>query len=379
MLPLLIAVQEACGRIGSVTGTGIAGVVKRHYQREVLYGVVFLVVVANVITAGADIGALAAAANLIIPINPAILAVAFAAIILALELFISYPRYASILKWLTVSLWAYLVTALLVHEPWPEILRATLVPHLEWSYAFLFILVGVFGTTITPYLFFWQSDQEVEELKQRGMIDSSGQVVAGRLRSYLRVVRADTVFGMVISEIATWSIILVGASVLHPNGVTNVGTAADAAKALAPLVHTFPQSGWVAQVLFALGIIGLGMLAVPVMTGSAAYVLSEAVGWIEGLNLDFRQAHGFYGVIILATIAALVFSLLGINPIKALLFASVVNGIIAGPILILIALIVQNDSIMGRFKSGVLSRALLWTTAIMMSCIALAMFATIRH
>jgi Mn2+/Fe2+ NRAMP family transporter len=377
LLPFLIAVQEACGRIGAVSGSGLSAAIKRHYRREILYGVVLLVVVANIINAGADIGALAAAANLIIPVNPAILAVGFTALILTLEVLVSYPRYASFLKWLTVSLWAYLLTALLVHEPWPVLLKATLVPHVEFSFAFLFIITGVFGTTITPYMFFWQSDQEVEEEKQLGMIDSGGNVAKNRLRSFLQIVRADTVSGMVISQVGAWSMIVVGATVLHQNGVTEINTAADAAKALVPLVQTFPHSGQLAELIFAAGIVGLGMLAVPVLTGSAAYVFSEAANWTEGLNLNFKQAQGFYSAIIVATAIALGMNFLGFNPIKALVFASVVNGVVAVPLLVLVALIAQNDTIMGSFKSGILSRILLWTTAIVMGGAAVAMFATL--
>jgi Mn2+/Fe2+ NRAMP family transporter len=379
MLPFLIAVQEACARIGAVSGSGLSAAIKRHYRREIVLGVVLLVVVANVINAGADIGALAAAANLIVPINPSILAVGATLVILGLEVFVSYPRYASFLKWLTLSLWAYLLTALLVHEPWPVLLRATVIPHFELSFGFLFIIVGVFGTTITPYMFFWQSDQEVEEEKQRGMIDHDGRVAQNRLKAFLHVVRLDTVSGMVVSEIATWSMIVVGATVLHQNGVTSVNTAADAAKALVPLVQTFPHSGVLAELIFAAGIVGLGMLAIPVLTGSAAYVFCEAANWSEGLNLELRQAHGFYGVIALATMLALGMNFLGINPMKALVFASVVNGVVAVPLLILVALIAQSNSIMGSFKSGALSRILLWTTAVVMGGAAIAMFVTLGH
>jgi len=380
MLPFLAAVQEACGRIGSVTGTGIAAVIKRHYRREILYGAVVLVVFANVINAGADIGALAAAANLIIPVNVAILAIAFTAVILALETFVSYPRYAAFLKWLTVSLWAYLLTALIVHEPWGTVLRATFVPHIERSFAFLFIITGVFGTTISPYMFFWQADQEVEEEKQRGLIGPKGQLAHGRrLSAYLHIVRVDTISGMVISEIATWAMIVVGATVLHQNGVTNVNTAADAARALEPLVHTFPHAGLLAELIFSAGIVGLGLLAIPVLTGSAAYVLCEAANWAEGLNLNVKQAQGFYGAITVATLVGLGMNFVGINPLRALIVAAVVNGVVAVPLLVLIALIAQNGSIMGANRSGALSRILVWMTAAAMGGAAIAMVATLGH
>jgi NRAMP (natural resistance-associated macrophage protein)-like metal ion transporter len=375
MLPLQTAVQEACARIGAVTGTGLAGVVKARYSRPVLYAVVLLVLVANTINIGADLGAMAAAAALVVPLSPALLTIAFAAAILLLEIFTSYHVYARVLKWLALALIAYPLTALIVHLPAREVLRATFVPHIEFGFGFFFLITGVLGTTISPYMFFWQASQEVEEEREQGRIRPREQP---RLdRAFIRALRIDTLVGMVASESATWSIIVVGAAVLHTNGVTDVATAADAARALEPLVLTFPNAGYLAKLVFAAGIIGLGLLAVPVLSGSAAYAICEALNWREGLNLNLKRAHGFYGVITVATLLGLGLNFVGINPVRALVVTAVINGVVAVPLLFLIARIASDEAIMGEYKSGVLSNLLVWVAFVAMGAAALALFATL--
>jgi NRAMP (natural resistance-associated macrophage protein)-like metal ion transporter len=265
MLPLVTGVQEACGRIGNVTGQGLARNIKNKYSLRTLRLLVVLLAAANVINIGADIGALGAGAALIIHLPAAVLMVGFTVLILALEIGVSYRRYAEYLKWLTVSLLAYPVTAFLVHEPWVTILRATLVPHIQFSAAFFYVITAVIGTTISPYMFFWQTSQEVQENQGRPAKRS------------LRDLRIDNAIGMFFSQATTWFIIMVAATVLHGAGVTTINTA-DAARALEPLVKTFPHSGEIAQGLFALGIVSLGMLAVPVLAGSTSYAFSEAEG-----------------------------------------------------------------------------------------------------
>lgn len=372
MLPFQTAVQEACARIGAVTGTGIADVVKARYNRKVRYAVVGLVLVANIINIGADLGAMGAAAALVIPVHPATLTLGFAASILALEIVTSYRVYARVLKWLALALVVYPLTVLIVQQPWREVLRATFVPRIEFGFGFLFLITGVLGTTISPYMFFWQASQEVEEGRERHPPAPGGRP---RLdRAALRALRLDTLLGMVVSEIATWSIIVVGATVLHANGVTDVATAADAARALEPLVRSFPDAGYLAKLLFATGIVGLGLLAVPVLSGSAAYATCEALNWREGLNLKLARAHGFYGVIAVATLLGVALNFVGIDPIRALVVTAVINGVVAVPLLFLIARIAASEAIMGECKSGIVSSILVWATFVAMGAAAIAMF-----
>ena len=374
MLPFMTAAQEACARIGLVTGKGIAAVVKEHYSKTVLYAVVSLVVIANTINIGADIGAMASAAQLLIPINFVILTLVITATILGLEIFTNYKVYSRILKWLALALLAYPVTAFIVRQPWPTVLRATVVPHIEWSFAFLFIITGVLGTTISPYMFFWEASQEVEEQQEKANGNGRKRIVNHPM---IHRMRLDNNTGMIISEITTWCILLVGATVLHQSGVKDINTAADAAKALEPLVHSFPHSGFWAKFIFSVGIIGLGFLAVPVLSGSAAYAVSEAFDWGASLNYKPNQARGFYGVITVATVIGLVINFVGIDPVKALVYAAVLNGVAAVPLLFLVLKIARNEKIMGEFKSGILSHSLLWVTFIAMGAAAVAMFFTI--
>jgi NRAMP (natural resistance-associated macrophage protein)-like metal ion transporter len=376
MLPLMTAIQEACARIGAVTGRGLAAVVKENYSKKVLYAVVLLVVVANTINIGADIGALAAAAGLLIPVNFAVLTLGFTALILILEIFTSYRVYSRILKWLALALLAYPVTVFIIHQPWSTVLAATFLPHIEFNFAFFFIITGVLGTTISPYMFFWQASEEVEEEKSQHLIGKNGKPKIGI--KFIKNLELDNLLGMVFSEFATWSIILVAATVLHGHGLTNVSTAADAARALEPLVSTFPHAGFLAKLIFSVGIIGLGMLGIPVLSGSAAYALTEAFNMKEGLNLKLKKAHGFYGVITIATIIGLMINFIGINPIKALVFTAVFNGVAAVPLIFLIAKIARSKKIMGEFRSGWLSNTLVWFTFIVMLAAAVAMFYTLR-
>jgi len=282
----------------------------------------------------------------------------------------------SCVKWLSLSLAAYLLTALMVKEPWLELLRATFVPQIDLSFGFFYIITGVLGTTISPYMFFWQASEEIEEERQRHLIDSLGVVSINRL--FLRDLRIDTVLGMVASEIATWCMIVVGGSVLHKNGITNVGTAADAARTLEPLVHTFPHAGLLTKVIFATGVVGLGLLAIPVLAGSASYALCELANWAEGLDLKLSKARSFYGVIIVATLLGLAMNYLGIDPIKALVFTAVFNGVAAVPLIFLIAKVSSSEKIMGIYRSGRLSKSLLWLTFAAMAAAAAVMFVSIR-
>ena len=372
MLPFMVAIQEASARIGAVTGKGLARVIKDNYSKRVLYLAISLILAANVINIGADIGAMAAAAGLLVPVHYAIIVVVIAAVILALEIFLSYRVYSRVLKWLALSLLSYPLTIFLVRHPWLEILKATFVPRIELSFGFLFIITGVFGTTISPYMFFWEASEEVEEERALGLVGEGGRPNISR--NFLRHLRMDNFVGMLSSEIATWSIIVVSATVLNRNGVTDIRTAADAARALEPLVRTFPHAGEIAKVFFATGIVGLGLLGVPVLSGSASYALTEALNWKEGLNLKFKQAHGFYGIIIASILIGLAIDFFGINPIKALVFAAVFNGIAAVPLIFIISKIARSESIMGEFRSRNLSQVFVLITFSVMAVSAALMF-----
>jgi len=374
MLPFMTAVQEACARIGLVSGKGIAAVIKDHYSKTVLYSAVALVVIANTINIGADIGAMASAAQLLVPVPFVIITLFFTALILVLEIFTNYKVYSKILKWLALALLSYPITIFIVHQDWGTVLKASVLPHIEFNFQFLFIITGVLGTTITPYMFFWEASQEVEENKTLKLDDAGKPQITPK---HIKNMRIDNNVGMLISEFTTWCIILVGASVLHASGVKDVKTAADAAKAIEPLVHSFPHSGYLAKLIFSIGIIGLGLLAVPVLSGSAAYAVSEAFSWRASLNLKLKRAQGFYGVITISTLIGLMINFVGVDPVKALVFAAVLNGVAAVPLLFLIARIARNETVMGEFKSGQLSNILLWSTFVGMGAAAIAMFCTL--
>ncbi len=371
----MMAVQEACARIGLVKGKGLASVIKEHYPRPILIGAVLLVLVANVVNIGADLGAMASAAYLLYPLSRVIYILFFTSAILLLEIFLNYKSYSKILKWLVCALFAYPLTLLIVKQPWATILKATFIPHFELTFSFLFIITGVLGTTISPYLFFWQASQEVEESKLRLATTHKPRVISTKDIFKLRF---DNTIGMLFSEIATWSIIAVSATVLHTSGIKDINSAADAAKALEPLVHTFPNSGFIAKLIFSVGILGLGFLAIPVLSGSAAYAVSDAFGWKASLNLKYRKAPQFYFIILASTSVGLALNFLRINPVKALIYTAVLNGVAAVPLVILIALISGSKEIMKEFKGGILIQALLWITFIGMATGAIAMFFFIK-
>lgn len=377
MLPMLVAVQEMCARIGLVTGQGIAANLRAHYSKPVLYFTVALVFIANTLNIGADLGAMAATIQLFIPGAPFILLlIALAVGILALEIAVPYRRYAIVLKFLALSLLAYVATGIIVGPHGASLLSATLVPTIQFTPEFLALIVGVLGTTISPYLFFWQASEEVEEetlhpVKARGVNPTQQRWI---LLAQIHALRLDTMIGMLSSEIATWFIIFTTGEVLHPNGITNITTADQAARALEPLVHSFPYAGELARIIFATGILGVGLLGIPVLAGSAAYAVAEAFHWNEGLARTFRQAPGFYLVMGTAIVLGALFNLLHINPIAALVYSAIINGVVAVPLLILITLIANNKAIMQSFTNGRLSNIVVILTTVAMSAAAMAMF-----
>jgi Mn2+/Fe2+ NRAMP family transporter len=289
--------------------------------------------------------------------------------LVALMTLVRYHRYVRVLKLLALALLAYVATALIVGEPWGTILRSTFLPHVEWSSAYWYVIVGILGTTISPYMFFWQASEEVEELEYADY--------AGEARRSLKTIRTDNAVGMVISQIGSWFMMVTTATVLNAHGITNIGTAAQAAQALQPLVRTFPHSGEIAKIIFAVGVIGMGLLGIPVLAGSASYAVTELLGWREGYQNRVRDARGFYSIIVLATAIGLGLTLLGVSPIKALIFAAVVNGVVAVPLVWLIHHIGKRTEIMGPYTSGRLSRTLLLITFAVMAACALAMFVSL--
>lgn len=376
MLPFLVSVQETCARIGQVTGRGIVAVMRERFNKKIVFGVVILVLLANTINIGADIGVMAAALNLIIPINFTVAMILFTVAILLLEIFTSYKTYSKILKWLSLSLLSYVLTAFLVQEPWQQILKATFIPHIEFNFAFLFIIVGVLGTTISPYMFFWEAEEEVEEEREKHKIEKDGSKPKINKRD-IRRMRFDNFVGMLFSNFVTWCIIVTTATVLNAHGITDIKTSADAARALEPLVNTFPNAGLIAKLLFATGVIGLGLLAVPVLSASASYAVSEAFNWRASLNFKLKRAHGFYGVITIATLVGLLINFVGIDPIKALIIAAVINGVVAVPLIFIIAKIASSEEIMGEYKSGKISNIFVWLTFALMGIAAVLMFWTV--
>lgn len=375
--PLLTAVQEACARIGAVTGQGLAAVIRENYSRRMLRFVVALILVANVINIGADLGGMAAAASLIVPLPFAATVAMFAVVIILLEVFVSYRAYARILKWLSLSLLSYALVALIVPEPWGEVLKATFVPNIDLSFASVFILTGVLGTTISPYMFFWEASEEVEEQIGRDPHGNGHPKPPSRAR--IRDLRWDNALGMLLSQVVAWFIILAMATVLHQNGVTQIGNAADAARALEPLVQTFPNSGSLAKVLFALGVVGIGLLAVPTLAGSASYAVSEAFGWREGLYRRLRDAPEFYGVITASTLIGMLLNVIGFDPGKALVFAAVFNGIAAVPLIFVVMRISGSSTIMGSYRGGRLSQGLLALALLGMAGAGVGLFVSILH
>ncbi|MFH0701049.1 MAG: Nramp family divalent metal transporter [Candidatus Woesearchaeota archaeon] len=371
VLPFMTAIQEMCGRIGVVTGKGLAGVMKKHYSRPILYFSVILLLIANVVNIGADLGAMAASAQLLFGIPFVYLILGITLLSVLLEIFVSYHRYVKVLKYLCLSLLAYIIVAFVIKIDWSQVLHSTFIPHLTFSKDYLFNIVAFLGTTISPYLFFWQTSEEVEEEVDRKALKSMGKGIPRFNFSMLREMRYDTLFGMFFSQLVTFFIIIVTASTLGAYGITDIQTADQAAMALKPLAGNFTY------LLFAIGIIGVGLLAIPVLAGSASYALAETFRQKEGLYLKFKQAHFFYGVLIIATVAGLMINFINIPPFKMLYYAAVVNGIIAPALMVMIMLISNNKEVMGNYTNSWKSNLLGWIiTGVMIVC-ALALLVSL--
>ncbi len=349
--PLMAAIQEVSARIGRVTGVGIAANMRRHYSRPLLFGMVALLVAANTFNLGADLGAMGAAFSLLVPGYPEIYVVAFGVISLSLQIFVPYTKYVHYLKWITLAIFSYVAVAFVVHVDWKAAARATFLPSLFSGQAGYFTaLIAVLGTTISPYLFFWQASEEAEDVRCTPE-DQALKKNPQQAPAQFQRIRIDTVVGMACSNIVAFFIILTTAATLHAHGQTDIQTATQAAQAIEPLAGRFTF------LLFAAGIVGTGMLAVPVLAGSAAYGVSEAFNWPASLERKPKQAKGFYGTIAAATLVGLSLTLLHFNPIKQLFWAAVLNGVVAVPSLVVMMMMAANPKVMGQFK---LPRSLFW-------------------
>lgn len=367
--PLMCAIQEIAARIGRVTGRGIAGNLKRHYPIGVTYGIVILLVIANVINIGADLGAMGAALKLLIG-GPALVYVAFFGVVTTLlEIYSRYSRYVSILKWLTLSLFAYVGVALVVHVPWSTVAHNLVVPRVSFSPGYMTAIVAILGTTISPYLFFWQAEEEVDEVRERPHAKPLERAPEQASAEFKRI-RIDTYIGMALSNAVALFIIVTVAATLHARGVTDIQTSSQAAEALRPIAGPF------AFLVFALGIVGTGLLALPVLAGSSAYALGETFGWHVGLARKPRRAKAFYAAIAIATLIGVALNLSPIDPIKALYWSAVINGVVAVPVMALMMHLSSHGPAMGHFRLPLGLRVMGWAATCVMAAAAVGLFAT---
>jgi NRAMP (natural resistance-associated macrophage protein)-like metal ion transporter len=365
--PLMVAIQETSARVGRTTGHGIAGTIRAHYPGWLLNSVVALLFLANTINIGADLSAMGDAVQLLIGGPRAVYVVLLAAICAGLQIFVSYARYAPFLKWMTLSLFAYFATLMVVRLDWLELARGVFVPSFSSDSEFWTTVVAVLGTTISPYLFFWQAAQECEDIRARPERQALRKAPRQGAAEIDRI-RADTYVGMAVSNLVALAIIATTAATLHAGGMLDIRTSAQAAAALKPLAGEF------AFVLFALGIVGTGMLAIPVLAGSAAYALAEARRWPIGLAQQPRHAPAFYGTIALATMCGVLLNLLPVDPIRALFLSAVVNGMVAAPVMAIIMLLATSNRVMGRFVIGPGLQFFGWIATAVMAAASAAMF-----
>jgi NRAMP (natural resistance-associated macrophage protein)-like metal ion transporter len=367
--PLMAAIQEISARIGRVTGEGIAGNIREHYPAWLLRAIVALLLVANIINLGADLGAMGAASQLLLHGSAHLYVVVFAVVCALLEVFLRYENYVHILKWTAVSLFAYVATALAVDVPWSQVVFHTFVPHLIWTKDYWVSLVAVLGTTITPYCFFWQSSEEAEDEEvdpaAHRLLDAPEEAPRQMER-----IRADTYVGMGFSNLISLFIIITTAATLNAHGVTDIETSSQAAEALRPIAGEFTFA------LFAFGIVGIGLLAVPVLAGSAAYALGEALGWPTGLRRQPHDAKAFYGTIAVATLVGVFINFVHLDPIKALFWSAVLNGVVAVPLMVVIMIMARQKRVMGPFPIPLPLAAMGWLTTGVMAAAVVGMFAT---
>jgi NRAMP (natural resistance-associated macrophage protein)-like metal ion transporter len=367
--PLMASVQWMCARLGMITGEGLAAVVRQRFPPWVLWGACLLLSVANVINIGADLGGMASASELVTGIPAHWWIPLYTVLLLVLVIWTSYRTIARIFKWLTLVLFAYVIAAFLAHPDWSHVLRATLVPEIRWSNSYLSVLVAILGTSISPYLFFWQAAQEVEEEKAEGRRTVAAR--RGATPEELRRSRTDVLTGMFFSNLVMYFIILTSATTLHAHGMTKISTARDAAEALKPL------AGNGAYWLFTLGLIGTGILGVPVLAGSSAYAIAEALKWRKAsLDERPRRAVPFYGVLSVALLLGMALDFAGLDAVRMLFWAAVANGVLAPPLIVLLVLLTSDRAVMGRHVNSRWLTAMGWLTAAVMGGCAIAMFVT---
>ena len=364
--PLMVAVQLMCARLGMVTGRGLAGVIRRRYPRWVLWGSCLILLVANVFNIGADLGGMGDALEMVTGISSYIWGPLMAIAIVASLVLLSYKRLAMIFKWLTLVLFAYVITAFLTRPDWGHVLHSTLVPQIQWSKAYLSVLVGILGTTISPYLFFWQASQEVEEEREMGR--RSVATRRGATPQEMRRVYIDVGTGMFFSNFVMYFIILTTATTLHAHGVTHIETAKQAAEALRPL------AGEQAYILFTLGIIGTGVLAVPVLAGSSAYAVAESAAWAASLGTPARTVRKFYWVLGAAVVVGIVLEYIGLSAVQMLFYSAVLNGILAPPLIVVVVLLTSDRKVMGDWVNPRWMQLLGWFSAAVMTAAAVALF-----
>lgn len=368
--PLMVAVQMISARIGRTTGHGIAGVLRRYYPNWLLQWVVALLLVANVINLGADLGAMADAMALLVPGPKWLYVLFFSVICVSMQLLLQYTRYVAVLKWFTLSLFAYFAVLVAVHIDWASLTRHFLVPHITWTADYLTAVVAVFGTTISPYLFFWQSEQEVEDMhahpRRLDLLRAPEQGPKA-----LRRIEIDTLTGMGLSNLVALAILATTAATLNAAGIVDIQTSAQAAEALRPFAGRF------AALFFTTGIVGTGLLSVPVLAGSAAYAIGEARNWPVGFTRKVQEAKAFYATIAIATLIGMIVNFTSINPIAALYWSAVINGVVAVPLMVVMMLLVSRTDIMGRFAARGGIRLLGWVATGLMTLIALGMLVTL--
>jgi len=367
--PLMTAVQIVSARIGRTTGRGIAGNLRQHYPQWLLTSIVFLLLIANTINIGADIGAMADATRVVFGGPQVLYVLVFAAVCISMQIFLQYTRYVSVLKWLTLVLFAYIATLFMIRVEWGKALTSLVVPSVQWNKDYLTTVVAVFGTTISPYLFFWQAAQEAEDVRtipHRQILKRAPDQGPDALRR----IDADTFVGMGVSNLIALAIMITAAATLNANNVTNVETSAQAAEALRPI------AGSLAETFFALGVVGTGLLAVPVLAGSAAYGVAEARKWTIGLSRQPMEAKAFYTVICIATIVGMVMNFTPINPIRALYWSAVLNGVVAVPVMVVMMWLATSPKVMGDFFVTGWVKSLGWIATLVMAAAAAAMLAT---
>jgi NRAMP (natural resistance-associated macrophage protein)-like metal ion transporter len=367
--PFMAGIQEISARLGRVTGRGVAGNIRDFYPAWMLYVIVVSLLFANIINIGADIGAMGAAVNLLVGGPTLLYCLIFTVVSVLLEVYVSYDTYSAVLKWLTLSLFAYVGTIFVVQVNWTEALKGTFIPNISLKREYLAALVAVLGTTISPYLLFWQSAEEVEQMKNAPGEEALKKAPQRAPEQFQRI-KIDTYFGMAMSNLIAYFIILTTAVTLHAHGKTDIDTAAQAAEALRPIAGVF------ASLLFSLGVVGTGLLALPVLGGSVAYAVGEALRWPVGLKRKAMQAKAFYGVLAVATLIGLALNFIKVDPIKALVWAAIINGIAAAPVMCFMMLLASNRAVMGKLSLPAYLKILGWAATAIMAIAAVGMFLT---